>query len=142
MGWIFNTAISAAMELTNAASKYVQDGAADAALARAVAEAIALMLAPICPHWAEELWHEALHAEGSVYNAAWPEFDADAAKADEVEIAVQIKGKVRGRVSVPADATEDQMSAAAQAAVADQLEGKTIKKVIVVKGRLVNIVAV
>ena len=141
----FNTAISAVMEITNAASKYVNDVAAekrDAALSFAAANAIVTMLAPICPHWAEELWHEALRQEGSVYNAAWPEFDEAAAKADEVEIAVQIKGKVRGRVTVAADASDEEVEAAAKAAVADQLAGKEIKKVIVIKGRLVNIVAV
>ena len=114
----------------------------DEALSFAVAHAIVTMLAPICPHWAEELWHKALAQEGSVYNAAWPEFDAEAAKADEVEIAVQIKGKVRGRVTVAADATDDEVAEAAKAAVAEQLAGKDIKKVIVIKGRLVNIVAV
>ena len=141
----FNTAISAVMEITNAASKYVNDVAPeqrDPALCFAVAHAIVTMLAPICPHWAEELWHGALHQEGSVYNAAWPEFDAEAAKADEVEIAVQIKGKVRGRVMVAADASDDEVAEAAKAAVAEQLAGKDIKKVIVIKGRLVNIVAV
>ena len=141
----FNTAISAVMEITNAASKYVNDVSVerrDPALCFAVAHAIVTMLAPICPHWAEELWHKALAREGSVYNAAWPEFDADAAKADEVEIAVQIKGKVRGRIMVAADASDDEVAEAAKAAVAEQLAGKDVKKVIVIKGRLVNIVAV
>ena len=100
------------------------------------------MLAPICPHWAEELYHEALHLTGSVYNEPWPAFDAELAKGDEVEIAVQIKGKVRGRITVAADASDDEMAEAAKAAVADQLAGKDVKKVIVVKGRLVNIVAI
>ena len=85
---------------------------------------------------------EALHLTGSVYNEPWPAFDAELAKGDEVEIAVQIKGKVRGRITVAADASDDEMAEAAKAAVADQLEGKTVKKVIVVKGRLVNIVAI
>ncbi len=127
----FNTAISAVMELTNAASKYVNDVEAekrDGALCYRVAHDIVTMLAPICPHWAEELFHEALGREGSVYNEPWPEFDAAQAKSDTVEIAVQIKGKVRARI-------------AAKEAVAAQLEGKDIKKVIVVPGRLVNIVA-
>ena len=69
-------------------------------------------------------------------------FDAELAKGDEVEIAVQIKGKVRGRITVAADASDDEMAEAAKAAVADQLAGKDVKKVIVVKGRLVNIVAI
>ena len=141
----FNTAISAVMEITNAASRYVNAapaGQRDAALCQKVAHDVVAMLAPICPHWAEELFHEALGCEGSVYNEPWPEFDPEQAKANEVEIAVQIKGKVRGHALVAADATEDEIAEAGKAAVADQLEGKTIRKVIVVKGRLVNIVAV
>ena len=140
----FNTAISAVMELTNAASKYVNDVDAekrDGALCYRVAHDIVTMLAPICPHWAEELFHEALGREGSVYNEPWPEFDAAQAKSDTVEIAVQIKGKVRARINVAADAAKDELEAAAKEAVAAQLEGKDIKKVIVVPGRLVNIVA-
>ena len=140
----FNTAISAVMEIVNAASKYVNDDASvrDARLDFRVANDIVAMLAPICPHWAEELYHEALHLTGSVYNEPWPVFDAELAKGDEVEIAVQIKGKVRGRITVAADASDDEMAEAAKAAVADQLAGKDVKKVIVVKGRLVNIVAI
>ena len=141
----FNTAISAAMEIVNAASKYVvETPAADrvAELDYLVARDIVAMLAPIIPHWAEELYHEALHLDGSVYNEPWPEFDPELAKSDEVELAVQIKGKVRGHVTVAADASDDECAEAAKAAVADQLEGKDIKKVIVIKGRLVNIVAI
>jgi len=139
----FNTAISAVMEITNAASRYVNDVPADrrdAALCYRVAYDIVTVLAPICPHWAEELFHEALGRSGSVYNEPWPAFDPEQAKADQVEIAVQIRGKVRGHVTVAADASEDEVAEAGKAAIADQLAGKTIRKVIVVKGRLVNIV--
>ncbi|MGN0075675.1 MAG: leucine--tRNA ligase [Parafannyhessea sp.] len=141
----FNTAISAVMELTNAASKYVNDVDAekrDAALSWRVAHDIVAMLAPICPHWAEELFHEALGLEGSVYNEPWPEFDPDQAKSDTIQIAVQIKGKVRAHVDVAADASKEELEAVAREAVAEQLEGKDVKKVIVVPGRLVNIVAI
>jgi len=141
----FNTAISAAMEIVNAASKYVVETPAAERVAELdylVARDIVAMLAPIIPHWAEELYHEALHLDGSVYNEPWPEFDPELAKSDEVELAVQIKGKVRGHVTVAADASDDECAEAAKAAVADQLEGKDIKKVIVIKGRLVNIVAI
>ncbi|MEE8704634.1 MAG: leucine--tRNA ligase [Olsenella sp.] len=141
----FNTAISAVMELVNAASKYVNDvpvAERDAALCMRVAHDVVAMLAPIIPHWAEELFHAALGREGSVYNEPWPEFDPDQAKSDEVQIAVQVKGKVRARIDVAADASKEELEEAAKAAVADQLEGKTIKKVIVVPGRLVNIVAI
>ena len=127
----FNTAISAVMELTNAASKYVNDVDAekrDGALCHRVAHDIVTMLAPICPHW--------------VYNEPWPEFDAAQAKSDTVEIAVQIKGKVRARIQVAADASKEELEAAAREAVAEQIAGKTVKKVVVVPGRLVNIVAI
>ncbi len=140
-----NTAISASMELVNAASKYVNDvpeDKRDVALAWRVAHDIVTMLAPICPHWAEELFHEALGLSGSVYNEPWPKFDAEQAKSDMVEIAVQIKGKVRARIQVVADASKEELESAAREAVAEQIAGKTVKKVVVVPGRLVNIVAI
>lgn len=140
----FNTAISAVMELVNAASAYINEVPAesrDAALCYKVANDVVAMLAPIIPHWAEELSHEALGKDVSVYYQPWPEFDPEQAKSNTVEIAVQLKGKVRARIEVSADASEEELTAAATKAIADQLEGKEIKKVIVVKGRLVNIVA-
>lgn len=140
----FNTAISAVMELVNAASAYINEVPAesrDAALCYKVANDVVAMLAPIIPHWAEELSHEALGKDTPVYHQPWPEFDPEQAKSNTVEIAVQLKGKVRARIEVAADASEEELSAAATEAIADQLEGKEIRKVIVVKGRLVNIVA-
>ena len=140
----FNTAISAVMELVNAASAYINEVPAesrDAALCYKVANDVVAMLAPIIPHWAEELSHEALGKDTPVYHQPWPEFDPEQAKSNTVEIAVQLKGKVRARIEVSADASEKELTAAATEAIADQLEGKEIRKVIVVKGRLVNIVA-
>ena len=140
----FNTAISAVMELVNAASAYINEVPAesrDAALCYKVANDVVAMLAPIIPHWAEELSHEALGKNTPVYHQPWPEFDSEQAKSNTVEIAVQLKGKVRARIEVSADASEEELTAAATEAIADQLEGKEIRKVIVVKGRLVNIVA-
>ena len=140
----FNTAISAVMELVNAASAYINEVPAesrDAALCYKVANDVVAMLAPIIPHWAEELSHEALGKDTPVYHQPWPEFDSEQAKSNTVEIAVQLKGKVRARIEVAADASEEELTAAATEAIADQLEGKEIRKVIVVKGRLVNIVA-
>lgn len=140
----FNTAISAVMELVNAASAYINEVPAesrDASLCYKVANDVVAMLAPIIPHWAEELSHEALGKDTPVYHQPWPEFDPEQAKSNTVEIAVQLKGKVRARIEVPADASEEELTAAATEAIADQLEGKEIRKVIVVKGRLVNIVA-
>ena len=139
----FNTAISAMMELVNAASAYINAVPAaerDAALTALVACDIVSVLAPICPFACEELWHAALGREGSVYTAPWPEFDAAEAAADEVEIAVQVLGKMRARVMVPASADAAAMQAAAEAAVAKHIEGKTVVKAICVPGKLVNLV--
>lgn len=139
----FNTAISAMMELVNAASAYINAVPAaerDAALTALVACDIVSVLAPICPFACDELWHAALGREGSVYTAPWPEFDAAEAAADEVEIAVQVLGKMRARVMVPAGADAAAMQAAAEAAVAKHIEGKTVVKAICVPGKLVNLV--
>ena len=139
----FNTAISAMMELVNAASAYINAVPAaerDAALTALVACDIVSVLAPICPFACEELWHAALGREGSVYTAPWPEFDAAEAAADEVEIAVQVLGKMRARVMVPAEADAAAMQTAAEAAVAKHIEGKTVVKAICVPGKLVNLV--
>lgn len=139
----FNTAISAMMELVNAASAYINAVPAaerDSALTALVACDIVSVLAPVCPFACEELWHAALGREGSVYTAPWPEFDASEAAADEVEIAVQVLGKMRARVMVPADADAAAMQAAAEVAVAKHIEGKTVVKAICVPGKLVNLV--
>ncbi len=140
----FNTAISAIMELVNDANAYlngVQIDRRDPALTFAVARTIVAMLSPICPHWAEELYHEALGFSTSVYDEPWPEFDAEQAKAATVQIAVQVLGKVRARIDVPADAAKEELESLARDAVSKFIVGKTVRKVIVVPGRLVNIVA-
>ena len=145
----FNTAISAVMELCNAASDYLRSASADArkanselaALDTEVATVIVKLLAPIVPHWAEELYHSVLRNTESVHLSAWPTWDPEAAKADEVEIAVQVCGKVRARVVVSASATEDELRETALNAVAKDLDGKNVVKTIVIPGRLVNVVA-
>ena len=139
----FNTAISAVMELVNEASAYLnatEGTARDKALCYGVAKDIVSVLAPICPFWADELWHEALGCEGNAYTAAWPEFDLAESVEDTVQIVVQVLGKVRGRVDVARDASNEDMQAAAEAAVAKWLEGKTVVKAICVPGKLVNLV--
>ena len=139
----FNTAISAMMELVNAANAYLNAVPLverDGALTAVVATDIVSVLAPICPFSCEELWHAALRREGSVYTAPWPEFDPAEAAADEVEIAVQVLGKMRARVMVPADADAATMRAAAEAAVSKHIEGKAVVKAICVPGKLVNLV--
>ena len=139
----FNTAISAMMELVNAANAYLNAvplDERDGALMAVVATDIVSVLAPICPFSCEELWHVALRREGSVYTAPWPEFDPAEAAADEVEIAVQVLGKMRARVMVPADADAATMQVAAEAAVSKHIEGKAVVKAICVPGKLVNLV--
>ena len=141
----FNTAISSIMELVNAASAYInatEDDPAqrDAALSWLVATDIVSALAPICPFWADELWHAALGHTESVYTAPWPEFDLAEAASDTVEIAVQVLGKLRARVEVSTTATQDEMRAAAERVAARWLEGKTVVKAICVPGKLVNLV--
>ena len=141
----FNTAISAIMELVNAASAYLNAcekdaSVADEALSWLVATDIVSLLAPICPFWADELWHEALHHTDRAYTAPWPEFDLAEAVTDTVQIAVQVLGKLRARVDVPTDATQDEMRSAAEEAVSKWIEGKTVVKAICVPGKLVNLV--
>ncbi len=139
----FNTAIAAMMELTNAAYDYrkvVAEGQRDRALLTEVSERLTLLLAPIAPHMCEELWTAVLMQPGSVHRASWPVFDASAALADEVELAVQVNGKVRGKVVVASDADQDDVIADALAEVAGWTEGREIKKVVVVAGKLVSVV--
>lgn len=145
----FNTAIAAIMELVNATGDYLrknsaEDRAANAELVafdKEIAEVIVKLLAPMAPHWAEELWQDVLGNETSVHKEAWPEFDPNAAKASEVELAVQVNGKVKAKITVASDAAEDAIRETALEAIADATAGKDIKKVIVIPGRLVNVVA-
>ena len=145
----FNTAIAAIMELANATGNYLRAVSAEERAANAelkafdaeVAGVLVKLLAPIAPHWAEELWQKVLGNETSVHKEAWPEFDPEAAKSSEVELAVQVNGKVKAKITVAADAAEDAVREAALAAVASATEGKDVKKVIVIPGRLVNVVA-
>ena len=135
-GFNFNTAIAALMEWVNVATKHRD------ALRRDLAERVVAALAPFAPHIAEELWCRLGHAAGTVSTAPWPQVDERYLGADTFELAVQVMGKLRGRVEAPKDASKDQLEALAREAVAERLEGKEIKKVIVVPGRLVNFVAV
>ena len=145
----FNTAIAAIMELVNATGDYLRKNSAEdraanvelAAFDKEVAEVIVKLLAPMAPHWAEELWQDVLGNETSVHKEAWPEFDPNAAMASEVELAVQVNGKVKAKITVAADAAEDAIRETALEAIADATAGKDIKKVIVIPGRLVNVVA-
>ncbi len=129
----FNTAIAAMMIFVNEATKRVD------AMSRSQMLRFAQILSPFAPHLAEEIWSR-LHGASSLAYAPWPSFDPKMLVDDEVEIAVQILGKVRGRAVVAMDADHATMVAAAKAAVGSQLEGKTIVKEIVVPKKLVNFV--
>ncbi|MDR0350880.1 MAG: leucine--tRNA ligase [Coriobacteriales bacterium] len=138
----FNTAISAIMELVNTLVAYLKlpPHLRDEALARRAAQTLVLLLAPFVPHAAEELWRVVLAEDGSVHSQPWPSFDAAEAEADTIEMAVQINGKLRCRIVVAADADAEDIREAALAAATPLLEGRPIKKAIVVPKRLVNIV--
>lgn len=140
-----NTAIAAIMELSNTVSAYIKLPLAwrDAALCTCAAEALTLLLSPMAPHIAEELWCEVLAngPQGSVHLQPWPDYDPSKALAETVELAVQVNGKVKARITVSLDAADEEVEAEALLAVAAALDGRQPKKVIVVKGKLVNIVA-
>jgi leucyl-tRNA synthetase len=131
----FNTAIAGLIELNNALVP--RD-----TVPRAIAEPFVLMLAPLAPHICEEIWQRLGH-EGSIAYKAWPKFDPAMVRDEEVELAIQILGKVRDRMTVPADSDEEtiKQKALETEKIKPLLEGKTVRKVIVIKDRLVNIVA-
>jgi leucyl-tRNA synthetase len=140
-----NTAVSAMMELVNELYAFTEKGERSPqapTVAREAIEALIVMLSPFAPHTMEELWERYGHA-GGLAAARWPAFDAEAAKAEELEIPVQVNGKLRGVVKVAPDVAEAdlQKAALAETNVQAHLAGKTVKKVVVVKGRLVSIVA-
>ena len=140
----FNTAISSLMELVNALYAYKENAQEiNAGLVYEATSALVRMLAPFVPHMTEELWKDAFGATASVHAEQWPEYDEAALKVDNVEIVLQVNGKVRGRLVVPAEATAAELEkiALADANVQSPIGGATVRKVICVPGRLVNIVA-
>ncbi|TCW37736.1 leucyl-tRNA synthetase [Laceyella sacchari] len=136
----FNTAISAIMELVNGLYAYPEH--ADRAVLKEALETLVVLLAPFVPHVTEELW-QSMGKEGSVHRVNWPTYDERALVLDEVEIAVQINGKVRDKLVVATDASREEVEKQALETERIQalIEGKTVRKVIVVPGKLVNIVA-
>jgi leucyl-tRNA synthetase len=139
-----NTAVSAMMELVNDLYTFGDPKGARPEAVAVVSEAIhalVRMLSPFAPHTCEELWEMLGHRDG-LTKAAWPEFDAKVAKAEEIVVPVQVNGKVRSRLTVPAEASETELErmALADPAVIAHLAGKQVKKVVVAKGRLVSLV--
>ena len=137
----FNTAIAAAMELLNAINKLDDASDAGRAVAREALEAVVLMLSPIVPHICHALWQQLGH-QTPLIDQAWPVVDETALEADRIEMVVQVNGKLRARLTVPADADKSTVEALALADdnVQRFIDGNDIRKVIVVPGRLVNIV--
>ena len=137
----FNTAVAAAMELLNAINRFEDASDAGRAVEHEALEAVVLMLSPMTPHICHALWKELGH-ETALIDRRWPEFDEAALELDTIELVVQVNGKLRGRVAVPADASKDDIE---KLAIADDnvqrfVDGQAIRKIIVVPGRLVNIV--
>lgn len=140
--YTFNTAIAAIMELCNALGRFQGSDAGARAVHQEALEAVVLMLQPITPHLSHHLW-QALGGEGAVLDAPWPEVDESALERSELELVVQVNGKLRSRLAVPAEASREEIEAAALADgnVQRFLEGKAVRRVVVVPGRLVNVVA-
>ena len=139
--YTFNTAIAANMELLNALIKFNDDSGNGRALCHEVLEAIVRMLSPIVPHICEEIWKHLGHDQG-ISTEAWPAVDKTALQQDALQIMVQVNGKLRGKISVAIAASKDEIEAMALADenVSRFIDGKPIKKVIVVPKKLVNIV--
>lgn len=137
----FNTAIARTMELINAISKYLQETEVNGTVLKGVIHDFIRVLAPFAPHFTEEMW-EKFGMPFSVFNESWPTYDAAALVKDEVEIAIQVNGKIKDRIMVASDSDDEAIKALSLAAgpVKEAVEGKTVVKVIVIKGRLVNIV--
>jgi leucyl-tRNA synthetase len=140
--WHFNSAIALIMELTNGI--YLQEPLEDGVLpevCKEVLELLTLMLAPMTPHLAEELW-EMLGRSNGLWAERWPAFSEELAREDEIEIPVQVNGRLRGKVKVPVGTGEEEVVrlARAEPAIAQHLDSKRIVKCIFVQDRLVNLV--
>ena len=138
----FNTAVAQVMTVMNVLEKASQATEQDRALLQEGLETVALLLAPITPHISHELWNELGHT-GAVIDAAWPVLDESALIQDTLQLVIQVNGKLRGQIEMPASASREEVEAAARVNenVLRFTEGLTIRKVIVVPGKLVNIVA-
>jgi leucyl-tRNA synthetase len=138
---IFNTAIAANMELINTLGKFTDDSDNGKAIRQEVLEAIVLMLSPIVPHICHQLWLDLGHQQ-AVVTVPWPLVDESALAQDSLDLIVQVNGKLRGKINVPATATSDEIQ---KIALSDEhvqrfIEGNAVKKIIVVPKKLVNIV--
>ena len=137
----FNTAIAAIMELMNELAKFDDTSEQGNAVMQEALEAVVLMLSPIVPHASHYLWQQLGHQTAAV-DEAWPAYDESALVKDSIELVVQVNGKLRAKIQVAADADKEtiEQNALADENVKTHIEGKTLRKVIVVPGRLVNLV--
>jgi leucyl-tRNA synthetase len=137
----FNTMVAALMEFSNYLGRVKETGSASASVWKESIKALILLLAPTAPHLAEEIW-EKLGYKYSVHNQKWPEWDEALTKTEEITLVVQVNGKVRERLNVPASipAEEAKKAAAAAEKVKPFLEDKQVVNIIYVPGKLVNIV--
>jgi leucyl-tRNA synthetase len=143
-GFHFNTAVSAVMELVNQSyevSALSESGKCGAGALKDAVEAAVMLLAPFVPHIAEEMWHS-LGKKNSIFRCEWPSYDKDLIVADTISIPVQINGKLRSKVEVPFDITEDALKEAvlAESGVQRWIKDARVKKFVVVPKKLVNIV--
>jgi leucyl-tRNA synthetase len=138
--WHFNSAIALVMELTNDiyAQEPLEQGVRPE-VRKEVLELLILMLAPMTPHLGEELWEMMGHTEG-LWKTGWPSFNQELAREDEVEVVIQVNGRVRGRMKVPAGLGQDELIERAKAYAASYIDGKRVVKAIVVPDKLVNLV--
>jgi len=139
--YTFNTAVAAVMELMNALAKFKDGSAQGRAVMKESLQSIILLLSPIVPHITHELW-DILGGNSSLLDHAWPKVDESALEKDNLQIIVQVNGKLRSRIEVPASASKDEIEAAAinDENVKRFTDDKQVIKVIVVPGKLVNIV--
>lgn len=142
----FNTAIARMMEFTNALSKYLAVDDKNTSFLKESIEDYIKLIAPFAPHFSEEMWNSLNPSEDSkaysIFNKNWPVFDPSALVKDEIEIAIQVNGKIKNKIMIAADLSEEEIKTASleDPSIKAVTEGKTIVKVIVIKGRLVNIV--
>lgn len=139
----FNTVISAIMELTNAISAYSDQEEQDLCVVKEAIDTLLALLSPFCPHICEELWYLTGH-EQSLYLQEWPQYSTEALVQDEIDIVIQICGKVRERIKVPANTSDDDLRIISlkNAKIVELTKGKKIAKIVVVSGKLVNIVTI
>ena len=141
----FNTAIAANMELLNDVAKFKDESEQGRAVRQEIFETVLLMLSPIAPHICEELW-QTLGKSSALIDELWPRIDETALEQDNIELMVQVNGKLRGKITVSVNAEDNDIKQQAQDSenvkkfIDDNLAGKSVRKIIVVKGRLVNIV--